>query len=78
MSRHLSQLERLSLYHTVHRVLATALQGAVDEAAEGLPLLGVVPQRDVAPAGGHDVSLQKVTKGHECHRAAHRSNAWAK
>lgn len=75
MSCHLPQMERLSLYHTVQRVLATALQGAVDEAAEGLPLLCVVPQRDVAPAAGHDISLQEVMKGHECHRAAHRSNA---
>lgn len=59
---HLSQLEGLSLYYVVQGLLAAALQGALDEAAVGLPLLGVVPQRDGAPAAGHDVSLQKVRK----------------
>lgn len=70
---HLSQLEGLSLYHIVQGLLAAALQGSVDEAAVGLPLLGVVPQRDGAPAAGHDISLQKVRKIQKCHRAAHWS-----
>lgn len=73
---HLSQLEGLSLYHIVQRLLAAALQRAVDEAAVGLPLLGVVPQRDGAPATGHDIGLQKIRKGCKCYRAAHWSIAW--
>lgn len=75
---HLSQLEGLSLYHFVQRLLAAALQGAVDEAAVGLPLLGVVPQRDCAPAGRHYIGLQKVRKGQKCYHAAHWSICVAK
>lgn len=70
---HLSQVEGLSLYNIVQRLLAAALQGAVDEAAVDLPLLGVVPQGDGAPATGHNIGLQKVRKGHKCHRVAHWS-----
>lgn len=60
MCDHLSQSERLPLYHVVQRLLAAALEGAVDEAAVGPPLLGVVPQRDGAPAAGHSRRLEKV------------------
>lgn len=67
---HLSQLEGLSLYHVVQGLLAAALQGALHEAAVGLPLLGVVPQRDGAPPAGHDVSWQKVRISQKCHRCS--------
>lgn len=70
---HLSQLEGLSLYHIVQRLLAAALQGTMDEAAVGLPLLGVVPQGDGAPSTGHNIGLQKVRKDHKCHCASHWS-----
>lgn len=73
---HLSQLEGLSLYHIVQWLLAAVPQGTVDEAAVGLPLLGVVPQRDGAPAAGHDIGLQKVRKDHKRHRAAHWAFVW--
>ena len=52
---YLPQMQGLSLDHIMQRLLAAALQSAVDETAMSPPLLVVISQRDGVPSSRHNV-----------------------